>query len=301
MGMPSPARADEPVRAAADSPDSAERVAELKRAGDELLLDGHPIDALAYYDRALALRRDPAVVYNRGRAYNALARYPEALADFEAFAREATPELLARVPALQEFLATVRRRVGRVHIECSEAGARVTMNGKDLGVTPLADDIAVNAGSLVIELTKEGFFPHTHKSELAGGSRSIVAAVLASRANRGVLTVTSNTAGAHVKIDGTPVGMVPAEQSLFPGEHRIEVSHEGYLTSTNTVLTRAGETKTLAVELERERSVLSRWWFWTTVGAVVAGGAITAVALTRERPLDQGTIEPGSLRAGWRF
>ena len=59
----------------------------------------------------------------------------------------------------------------------------------------------------------------------------------------------------------------------------------------------------LLAERDREGgSVLSEWWFWTLVGAVVAGGVVTAIVLTREDEV-QGP-EPGStgqvtMTLGW--
>lgn len=291
-GVAGSARAD-------DAP--ADRVTDLKRAGDDLLVDGHPIDALKYYDEALALRRDPAILYNRGRANNALARYPQALADFESFEREAPPDLLARVPALKEFLTIVRSRVATVHVECDVAGASVRVGAEELGTTPLARDIVLNAGTVTLAIEKDGYFPFKKTLDVPGGGKSLVTAHLIGRASVGVVTVISNVPNAEVRVDGTSAGMVPTELMVAPGQHRVDVTRDGYRASSRTILVRAGETQEIAMTLEPERSILAQWWFWTAVGVVAVGGSLTVVALTTERPLSEGSIEPGNLRSGFRF
>jgi hypothetical protein len=42
--------------------------------------------------------------------------------------------------------------------------------------------------------------------------------------------------------------------------------------------------------------VYRRWWFWTGVGAVVVGGAVTALLLTRSNP--EGTLHPITVGGG---
>ena len=60
-------------------------------------------DALGAYAEAYALTRDPALLYNQGRAHQALGNFPEALASFERFAVEASPDLRARVARTAQF------------------------------------------------------------------------------------------------------------------------------------------------------------------------------------------------------
>lgn len=43
------------------------------------------------------------------------------------------------------------------------------------------------------------------------------------------------------------------------------------------------------------KPIVTRWWFWTGVGAVAAAGAAVTVAALTERAPDSGTIAPGQL------
>ncbi len=64
----------------------------------------------------------------------------------------------------------------------------------------------------------------------------------------------------------------------------------------------AGERKELMVQLEK-RGIVSKWWFWAGVGAVVVvGGAVITYAVLTERPAPQGDgFQPGQLSAPLRW
>src|SRR5688572_32317740 len=63
--------------------------AELKKRGDDAMESGRPADALAAYVEAYAISKDPALLYNKGRALQALTEYPRALEELEAFDKSA--------------------------------------------------------------------------------------------------------------------------------------------------------------------------------------------------------------------
>src|SRR6187402_2096748 len=77
-----------PLAEAAPSAESA-RAAELKSQGDDHMRVKRYEDALRAYEEAYALAKDPVLHYNRGRALQFLARYPEALAAFRQFEADA--------------------------------------------------------------------------------------------------------------------------------------------------------------------------------------------------------------------
>jgi hypothetical protein len=51
-------------------------------------------------------------------------------------------------------------------------------------------------------------------------------------------------------------------------------------------------TETAPPVAEARRPVWKRWWFWTGVGAVVAGGVVAAFFLTRPETRTPGSLEP---------
>lgn len=295
---PLPARAAEgaPARSAPTKQERA-RAAELKKQGDDAMVTLRYADALAAYEGSYAIVPDPALLYNKGRALQALARFPEALEQLEAFAAQASPKLKARVPALAELIAEVRSKVSTLALTCNVAGARVLLNSKVIGVTPLSGPIKVNAGAATMEVEAEGHFPFRKKVELPGNGELAVEARLTSRSTTGILVVRSPVAGARVSVDGRPVGAAPAEASLRAGTHTLVVERDGYEAARTTAVVVAGERKQVTIPLERTKPLVARWYFWAGVGAVVVGGAVLTGALITERSPGSGDIPPGQVSA----
>jgi hypothetical protein len=119
-------------------------------------------------------------------------------------------------------------------------------------------------------------------------------------------------ADTHITLDGS---RVEGELKLDLGQHDLSIVATGYRALNRTVSIEGGKTVRLELTLapvenrpqptaasledashppgfidttqqpSRDRpsdSVFEQWWFWSIVGAVVVGGAVTAVALTAE-------------------
>lgn len=253
-------------------------------------------EAIAKYTESFAASGDPAVLYNRGRVYQARSEFPEALADIERFDKEATPELRGRVQQLAGLLAELRAKVATLSLKVNVAGARVLVRNRLVGTTPLAP-IKLNAGSAVVEVTMEGYAPFRRELDLVGGGTLDLEAALVAKERSGILAIRTTGSGT-VFVDGKPVGAPPVEAVVEPGPHKILVrSEQNKDTETSTVVA-AGERKDLLVDLEQRPSLVSRWWFWTGVGVVVVGGAVLGYALLSERAAPQGDqFAPAQVRA----
>jgi hypothetical protein len=101
----------------------------------------------------------------------------------------------------------------------------------------------------------------------------------------------------QVIVDGIPVELAPGQGlTLSVGEHLLQVQAPGCEEQKRALSVRGGEVAHLVIELKEtpaapllatsaqpkreERSVWSSPWLWTGVGAVVAGGVLTAVLLS---------------------
>src|SRR5262245_14749543 len=91
--------------------DDNARAAELKKQGDVAIDSMRYGEAVDAYSKAYALAKDPALLYNRGRALQALGDFPGALEALEGFDATASAELKARVPRLNALLTEVRAKV----------------------------------------------------------------------------------------------------------------------------------------------------------------------------------------------
>lgn len=284
--------------AGAREADEAARAAELKKRGDDAMDSGRPADALGAYIEAYTLSREPALLYNKGRALQSLGEYPQALEELAAFERTAPAELKARVPGLSRTIAELRARVTTVSIACDTMGARVRFRDRTLGTCPLPPTLVVVSGRGMLEVTAEGYFPYLREVDLPPGGVASLDVRLASKATSGVLVVKSNVANTEVAIDGKGFGMVPIEASLAAGSHVVELHREGYRSVKTNAVLGPGERREVEVPLDPEGTVFGKWWFWTGVGLVVVGGVVTAVALTSEKSAEPGTVPPGVVTGG---
>jgi hypothetical protein len=151
--------------ARADGPSAAD----LKRQGDEAMKALNYRDAIALYDRAWAIQQDPAILYNRARALEAVGEYGPALDAIEQFVRIAPDDLKARVPKLAELVADVRAHVAFVVVHCPVAGAAVIVRRRVEGRTPLSTPLRIATGSATIEVEASGYTPYKTDVNLEGG------------------------------------------------------------------------------------------------------------------------------------
>lgn len=295
-----PASAQQP--APEDEAPQTDRAAELKAEGDVFMDNLDFKKAFDLYTQAYAISKDPVLLYNSGRALQGLNRYPEALDNLEQFRREASPELMQRVPGLDELIAKVQAQVATLEIQCNVSGARVLLDGKMVGTTPLTPR-RVNAGATKIEVFKDGHTPASMTVKLEGNKTRKLDFELIQATPTGLLVVKSNAPGATVTVDQRDLGVAPTQTELASGEHSVQVQHPDYEPYETTVVVKVGASTTIDATLEESPAVYERWWFWTIAGAIVAGGAVTGAVLaaTIERDPDTGDIPPGQVATPFRM
>ena len=176
-------------------------------------------------------------------------------------------------------------------------GARVEIDGKDVGTIPLDDDFAVEPGDHTIRISKLGYSEHNDTFSAAPGGEVELEIDLIPVA--GVVTINTNTKGATVKVDGKIVGVTPfVDQEVKPGKIALSVEAPGYEPFLQELQIVAGQPFPVIAKLKqlptaKATSAASSGtapvfyedvWFWTTVGAVILGGVATALAFTIGQP-----------------
>jgi len=298
-GQPAPPpAAPAPPPAAPAPPPAADAAAadELKKQGDALMGDIRYEEALAKYRAAYELGANPALLYNQGRALEALSRFPEALTMLRAFDAKAPPELHARVPNLQKLIDDVANRTCLLTIVAKQ-GATIRIGDVVLGTTPLSETRVNSSKNAKLTATLEGFEPDVREVALPGGGKQTVTFDLVSKDKTGILAIDSPVKGASVTVDGRAARQVPTEVRVPAGRHTIKLSATGYRDNTVDVEVAIGERKPIIIE-PGEPPVYERWWFWTIGGVILAGGGaagISAALLTEASP-DEGTIPPCQVR-----
>jgi hypothetical protein len=173
--------------------------------------------------------------------------------------------------------------VGRLQIRSNPPGARVSINGRSRGSTPL-DLQSLPLGSYQVRVDLPGYAPETRSLEVSdtrpirvstfdltpatGGrqgrttaaaqpSRQAVATSGVGRTDRapgsaaGSLLVESRPAGARVLVDGRPAGLTPLTLASLPaGTHEVRIEREGYRPWTSRVQVAAGRRARVAASLE---------------------------------------------------
>ena len=140
------------------------------------------------------------------------------------------------------------------------AGAAVTIDGVERGVTPVAvRGLALGSRSVVV--TRAGYRPSQRQVTLTleRPSRSLEIGLVPisaggstpAAARDGALVVDSRPAGATVTIDGRPAGVTPLTiDGLAPGDHTVRIERPGYRAVTTTVAVGIGQRARVAVRLE---------------------------------------------------
>lgn len=284
-----------PLAASSTAFAQANEAARLKAEGDALMGDIKYQQALEKYDAAYKLSADPALLYNQGRALEALSRYPEALEKLRAFDAKATPELHAKVPNLKKLIDDIAGRTTLLTVEVSQPGATIRLGNTVLGTSPLMET-RVNSGNVKIEISLEGYDSLSREVKLPGGARHKESFLLVPRDKMAVLSIDSPVKGASVRVDGGAPSQVPTEVKLAPGKHTVELSAAGYNDNTVEVVLKPTERRVLNIE-PGEAPVYEQWWFWTVGGVVLAGAgaSVLAYALLTEGDPDEGSIPPCQL------
>jgi hypothetical protein len=283
--------------APAGAPEEGESPSRLRDLGNEAMLAMRYSDALELYRRASLLAPEQAGLhYSMARAYQFLGEYPKALAELEVFARTASREEMAKVAGIDAVFADVRPRVSTLDLRCNVGGARVLLRDKVIGTTPLTG-VRVPAGAATLEIELDGFFTERRDVVFPGAGRLAIEVELHRKSTSALLSILTEPLGAQIFVDRRLRGSSNprVEIALEAGPHEIVARREGYDEAHVPVVLAPGATRELPIPLDKTVPITAKWWFWTGVGAVVAGGVVTAIALTTERAPGHGTLSPSQI------
>jgi hypothetical protein len=270
----------------------------LKAEGDTHFRARNYLDAVVAYDKAYALVTDARVLYNKGRALEALGRHGLALETLTLFEKTASAELKSQVQGLPDLMAALRQRVCELTVQVNVEGAEVRLGNEVLGTAPLSGPALVNAGTTELTVEKEGYFETSRKLTLAGGGVANIEVTLQSKATNAKLTIKSGVKGASVRVDGKPLGQAPSEIVLLPGAHTVLAQHEDHHDASLQVVLIAGQDRTVVLDPEeKKKAFYQQWWFWTGLGVVAAGAATTVIILNNQPEQTEGDFSPNTIRA----
>jgi hypothetical protein len=276
----------------------SERVEALKARADALFRAREYGDAVAIYDQAFGLLPDPRLLYNKGRALQALGRHAEALKTLRLFQDQAPAQLREQLTGFEHLLEDLRQRTTEVRVVVNVAGATVTIGSQLLGSSPLGDTQLVNAGKARLRVEKDGHFPVEREVTLEGGASATFEVVLESKERHAKLIVRSAVPGTSIRVGEQEIGFAPTEVVLEPGSHKVLARRRDYQDATTQVVLEAGQQRTIVLDPLRDAAFYERWWFWGAVGVVTTAAVVTVIAVSNRPSREtEGDFSPSAISA----
>ena len=178
-----------------------------------------------------------------------------------------------------------RKITGTLLIESFTKGARVYVDGDEVGTLPLTGPIKLMPGSYSVKVTKLGYTEFMETVTISAGKT--VKLELDLFAVKGILTLDSAPSGARVYLGDKFLGKTPLEEiEVDPGTHNLRVARTGFHDSTRKLEAKAGVPAKLIMPLIPLPADLNplivktvppkwyeKWWVWTSA----AGGVLALV------------------------
>jgi len=269
-------------------------------AASALFKEGDYAAALEELGKANELVPAPIYLFNTARCHEEMGSFADAVEQYERFLAVAEDKRRAN-RARKAVARLAEEAFGSVEVTCEPAGANVILEGFDKGERCPHRWARVRPGSYALAVLAQEHARHDGRLEVEAGAATQVAVELAPlpdepgmRAAVGTLAVTSDPAGADVRLDGQPVGATPTgEVEVAAGSHVPEVDAPWHATWSRQAEVGAGEV------LSAHADLASQHLAWALAGGAVAAvvGAGCAYALAADAEQDQAIAEDAYGRA----
>jgi len=295
------------------TPSSAELARARFEEGVRLFRAGDFAGAVEQFRASFDARPNPAIRYNIGVCQYNLGRLVDARRELALYLGQMDPALITeeRRWEVEMTLAELDSRLALLDLRVHDAGASVTVDGVDVGATPLAAPVPVLPGEhdLRVILDGDDLFAE-HMTVVAGERRTVVVAAAperpvqpaatpgpaqGGRPDTGRLVCSSHPSGARILLDGGDIGATPsAIEDVEPGDHAVQIVLGDGRLFEDSVFVATGSTVRVAVEFGGN---VDRGWFWGTASsAVVLGVAALGTGLYGKELYDEFN-DPATSRA----
>lgn len=283
------------ARAEGPAPEAARAEAQaLMRDGNELVGNGDYVEALEKFRSAYAKVASPKLLLNIGTTQRLLGRNTDAAESYERFLRDPSHDV-GREPEVRRILTEIDAVVGHVTVSTKTPGAKVRLDGRELGDAPIELSLRVEPGEHTIVADKPGMAAGVKAVTVGPGQSAKVspeptAPGLVVKTERVLVGDTQRIAGIVVGatgIGGLIAGSVLGGLALAANDEAAGHCAE----STPTACTAAG------VELGDDAKTKAT----ASTIALAAGAAITAGGLTLWLTAARGTeTDPQGVSASLR-
>jgi tetratricopeptide (TPR) repeat protein len=238
------------------------------------------VAAMVEFKKAYAM--DPAylVLFNIGQTANELRDYAGALRSYEQYLRDGATEIdEERRKKVQALIDDLRGKTANIGIEVNVTGASVAVDDVDVGLTPLATPVLMNAGRRKISIAKSGYEPLTRFVEIAGTEQKKLSFEIVSLSGGTTVTPPSGAPATPSEIEHTAwpwIGLVATAGvgvatgvvgGLTVSKHS---DYEDALATVPTSRDRIDEARSAAQSMALATDVL--------LGVTIAGAGLTALA-----------------------
>lgn len=152
---------------------------------------------------------------------------------------------------------------GRVTVHSTPAGARVQVDGRDRGRTPVTIG-GLGVGRHLVEVSRDGYADQARRVEITATRPSVTLdlrleataapGAAAAAPVTAALEFVTRPAGAGVYVDGRRVGVSPLKiDGVAPGARTIRFELAGHAPWTSTITLAAGESRRVTASLEQRR------------------------------------------------
>jgi len=143
--------------------------------GFALAKRGGYAEAVVEFNQAYALSPHFAVLYNLGQAYGALGQPVYAVQALRRYLSEGSNQVPAqRRNQVEADIARQERQIATVTVRSDVAGAVISVDGIEVGRSPLPEAVRVNAGVHVLSASAPGYRPWEQKLVLPGQDQRMV-------------------------------------------------------------------------------------------------------------------------------
>ncbi len=175
------------IASAAPEPAVADESKKTKREADRHFKTGVKLfdeekysEALAEFEQAYALKPHPLVLYNLATAHRALSQYDQAVDFYNRFLSEGADAVdKKRLKRAKKELKQLLALVARLTVTTAPDGATVSIDGREIGTSPLDEALVVGPGDHVVSAALEGHQPAERTLRVASGDALDVALTLA--------------------------------------------------------------------------------------------------------------------------
>ncbi|MEN9355401.1 MAG: hypothetical protein RL318_2726, partial [Fibrobacterota bacterium] len=259
----------------------------LRRWMGNLAVSVQPVDGEVYLDDQFIGKsslREPLVIENLLEGTYQLKVLANGYSSYS--------ESVVLAPRMRREIAVALKALpGSLRIQSEPVGAKVRMNNRFLGTTPLTvDTLGEGAYHLVFE--SAGFQGLERDVAVRSGQQSEVKGVL--KVLPGMLTVGSAPEGADVFVDDRRMGTTPLQvENLPPGTHPVRLEKAGFAAVRDAVTVRPGESVAWNAPMKRLTGTLTVVSPTDSVRVVVSDGT-GRVVIDRLSPFHRQELEIGT-------